>query len=218
MEKVKDLLWRKWLEVISSPEEENKHWFNEYGASYHSALQAAKISIELAEKLRSKQRGKKSKDKIASKISKVLDTAMAPGKGRRSLHKWDEAKQRWIPPADKEVVKQIYKNKYQLIKEVRNDYKTLGAPTDHEAYRRLSNKTYCTKVELSDFALSLLPDDPQKRKKLEESLRYALPLSKIISSEKFEYYMSIKTHRDAAIEMTADYFKLEPETVRKKLS
>ena len=105
MEEVKDLIRKKWKDIISIPREVRQYWFDDYHQPYQLALNAVAEILDLAEKLKSKRRGKKSKDKIAEKIRQIHDVAIAPGRGRQSLHKRYQTTGRIEIPADPRIVK-----------------------------------------------------------------------------------------------------------------
>ena len=215
MEELKDLLWRKQLEISR---EESQQWFVNYGIDYYHALEAVTTTLDLAEKLRSKKRGIKSKNNIARKIQKINDAAMAPGRGRRSLPKRDPTTGRKAMPADPGVVKYEYENRLRQLQDIHRDVRELrrkGVRTNREIYRQLSSNLYY-KYELPPATLEMISEAVVKdNTELMNQIRGVYPLS-TIPFERFEYLMSI-TPREGAIEITADYFLIKPKTVEKKL-
>jgi len=218
MEEVKDLIRKKWGDIISSPREVRQYWFDDYHQPYQLALNAVAEILDLAEKLKSKRRGKKSKDKISEKIRKIQYTVMAPGWGMRSLPKWDEARQRLAPPAFSRIVKYEYKLLLRLFQKIHRDVKELekkGVRRYKEIYRKLSDKTYY-RQEISPHILQILSDEAKQNPRFMNALRHSIQL-KELPYEKFERIVKHDTPRDAAIEFTAEHFSIEPSTVVKKL-
>ncbi len=217
MEEVKDLLLRRWEEIFLIPWEERQHWFTEYHHVYSDGLNAVITTLDLVEKLRSKRRGKKSKDKTAKKIENILDAAMAPGRGKRSLPKLDPTTGRIAMPAYKGLVEPEYKNVLRLLRDIHNDVRKLekeGVRRNREIYRRLSSKTYYSNP-LTPAIQKRVGQDP----KLVDLARGAFPLEEKFSFEKFEeLIMGRMTPRKGAIEIIANHFLIKPNTVVKILA
>ncbi|MCH7923085.1 MAG: hypothetical protein IH975_08650 [Nitrospinae bacterium] len=213
MEEVKDLIRKKWKDIISIPREVRQYWFDDYHQPYQLALNAVAEILDLAEKLKSKRRGKKSKDKIAKKIRQTHDVTIAPGRGRRSLHKRDPTTGRIAIPADPRIVKPEYKNRLRQLRDIHKDVRALkrkGVRTNREIYRELSSKLYYVR-ELSPAILEKLSEDVKSNTELMNNIRGAYPLGSI-TFERFEYLMRM-TPREAAIEITANYFLIKPNRV-----